>query len=76
MICIFEGESTYYIRINFATHSLSTNVIFNELNVYNLSVFDSFNFYETKSAKEYTYVEIISQECKINYKWILKAGPF
>ena len=49
--------STDFIRINFAEHSFLSNEIFNELNVYNLDVFNS-----------YIYVEIIFQECKTKYK--------
>ena len=45
----------------------------NDIKVYNLGVFDSFNFYNPQSAKKYTYVKIIFKECKTKYKWILKA---
>ena len=44
-----------------------------ELNVLNLDGFNSFNFYGTKSAKEYIYIKTISQECKTKYKCILKT---
>ena len=50
----------------------------NELNVYNLDVFNSFNFLDDKNAKEYKYVKFIFKECKTRYKLILaakKAGP-
>ena len=40
----------------------------NNLFAYNLDVFNLFNFYNTKNAKEYIYVKIISQECKTKYK--------
>ena len=30
-------------------------------------------FYDTKNAKEYTYVKIIYQECITKFEWILKA---
>ena len=50
----------------------------NELNVYNLDVFNSFYFFDDKNAKENIYVKVISKECKTRYKLILtakKAGP-
>ena len=50
----------------------------NELNVYNLDVLNSFNFFDDKNAKENIYVKFISKECKTRYKLILKvkkAGP-
>ena len=53
--------------------SFLTDESVNELNVYNLDVSNSLNFHDTKIAKEYICVKIISQECKIKHKWILKA---
>ena len=38
-----------------------------------MDVFNSFNLYDTKSARDYIHVEIISQECITKFEWILKA---
>ena len=47
---------------------------YTNLFVYNLDVFNLFNIYDTKSAREYRKcVKISYQECKTKYKRILKA---
>ena len=65
---IFEEKGTYFIRINFAMQRFLIKEFLYKLNVYNLDLLNLFNFYNTKTAKEYIYVKIIYQECKSKYK--------
>ena len=52
MIQIFEVKAKAYIKINFAMHFFDKQ-IFNAMNLYTFVVFNLFNFYDTKIAKEY-----------------------
>ena len=63
-----KEKGTYFIRINFAMQRCFIKEFLYKLNVYNLDVLNLFNFYNTKTAKEYIYVKIIYQECKSKYK--------
>ena len=65
MTLIFEEIAVAFNRINFAMQRLFGKW---NLNVYNLDVFNLFNFYDNKNAKMYKYCQ-----SKIKYKWILKA---
>ena len=51
-------------------HSFLINKILYEINVYNLNVFNWFSFYDTKGAKEYIYVKIISKKCELSSNFI------
>ena len=59
MTLIFELIASSFIRSNFVMHSFLKNKILCELN-YNLEISNSLIFYDTKRAKEYIYVKIIS----------------
>ena len=49
-ILTFEDWAAAFIRNDFAIDNF-LKMSLNELNVYNLDVFNSFNFYSTKKAK-------------------------
>ena len=69
---IFEEKGTDFIRINFAMQRCFIKEFLYKLNVYNLDVLNLFNFYNTKTAKEYIYSKLSVRSAKQSINEYLK----